>query len=122
MNNLNFENKLNNEILRRINSNNWNLEIASRVISSRQKKRKRITYFSYISSFSLAAFAAVFYFLGTGNEKKENLYQKFITKQVEGTYHYIKNNKSLTSITVNDLAEPSGNEIDYFVDEVLSSR
>lgn len=120
--NSNETNILNDEIHKRITSNKWNFEIANRVLNSRKKSRKRVAFVSYISSFSLAALAVIFYFMASENKKQETVYQKFITKQVEGTDHYIKNNKSLNSFTVYDLTEPDGNDMDYFVDEILRMR
>ena len=125
MNKNNIKQKLDNEINRRIASASWDFEIANKVLASRRKTKKRVIYFSSLSSFSFACLAILFFIFGISNKPPhDNIYQTFITKQVEGTYNLIiYNNKPQPSLLDNNIKDSIlVNEIDHMIDDTLSMR
>ena len=111
------------EINKRMDSRNWDLDIASKVIQSKNRSRKKAIYISSISSFSFAALMIIFFIFGlTTTRLHENLYEQFITKQIEGTYTTVtgKDAKNLVAGNNSDLIFTG--EIDTIIDETLNMR
>ncbi len=114
--------RLDDEIQKRVKSNSWNFEIATRVIESKKRNRKRALYLTAVSSFSFAAIAVIFFIFGINSQPQKNIYEQFITKQVNGTYQLVvdKNDKLTSSGSATDLVFTD--EIDSIIDNTLSMR
>jgi hypothetical protein len=120
MKNQDFKQKLKYEIKKRMASSNWDREIAMRVIESKKKSKKRVMYISSLSSLSFAALAFLVFIFGISdkNPSRENIYNQFVTKEVEGTYNFIINNGSGQSAGEISYV----NNVDNLIDETLSMR
>ncbi|MBN2038668.1 MAG: hypothetical protein JW864_01405 [Spirochaetes bacterium] len=110
------------EINKRIESDNWDMEIASKVIRAESRNRKKTLYISSVSSFAFAALMLIIFAFGLTTSPDENLYEQFITKQVRQTYSSV-----IGEDTGNLPAENNGDtiftgEIDSVIDNVLSMR
>ncbi len=117
-----FHEKMNLEIDKRMNSSEWDLNIAAGVISARNKKVKR-NIFS-ISSLSLLATAAIIviaFFVSAPSVKINDL-DVFIAEQVDGTHKEVfKEDYSKNLLQINSKENIDG-PIYYLVDTALSVR
>jgi hypothetical protein len=118
----NFNEKLNSEINERMQSSDWDLNIASNVLNRRNKKIKRNLY--TFSSFGLLATAAVIIFAVFINppSAKMNDVEIFISKQVAETHKTVfKENYSNNLISVS-YTEDTNDPIDNLIYTALIKR
>jgi len=114
--------RLDSEIGKRLESTNWNLDMAHKVIGARKKSRKKVIYISSMSSFSFAALMIIFFVFGISTVPQENIYEQFITKQVQGTYSTITGEDTNNLVAGNNLDVVFTGEIDSVIDDTLSMR
>jgi hypothetical protein len=110
------------KIRERIESNEWDREIASRVLSAIRKKRKRIAVAS-LSSLATAAMIVVAFIFVLNSPSAPDKIDQFITSQLDGTYNSVFNKsyrESLPSILSSQL--PPDDDIDILIDETLTMR
>ncbi len=117
-----YQEKMDLEISKRMNNPEWDFNIASRVISKRNKKIKRNLY--ALSSFSLMATAAVIIFavFVNGPSAKVNDLEIFISKQVEGTHKEVFREGYSNNLLYVNSYEDANNHIDTLIDNALLRR
>ncbi|MBN2401381.1 MAG: hypothetical protein JXN64_03185 [Spirochaetes bacterium] len=117
-----FDEKMNSEINARMQSPDWDLNIASKVIERRNKKIKRNFY--ALSSFSLLATAAVVViavFINTTPVKMNDV-EIFISKQVEETHKIVFKEKYSNNMMTVSYTEDSNDPIDNLILTALTRR
>lgn len=118
----NFNEKMNSEINERIQSSDWDLNIASNVLNRRNKKIKRNLF--TLSSFGLLATAAVIVFAVFINppSAKMNDVEIFISKQVAETHKTVfKENYSRNLLTVS-YSENANDAFDNIIYTAITKR
>jgi hypothetical protein len=117
-----FVEKMNSEINARMQSPEWDLNIASRVINRRNQKIKRNFY--ALSSFSVLATAAVIVFavfINTPSAKMNDV-ELFISRQVEETHKTVfKENYSRNLMTAS-YSEDANDPIDNIIYTAITRR
>jgi hypothetical protein len=117
-----FDEKMNTEINERMQSPDWDLIIASKVIDRRNKKIRKNLY--TLSSFGLLATAAVIVlavFITTPSTKMNDV-EIFISKQVQETHKTVfKENFSNNLISVS-YTEDTNDPIDNIIYTALIKR
>ena len=128
MKNEDFSLIMNDEIKKRMESNAWNFKIASKVLEKRNKKRRFIIYSASVSSFALAALVMIIFMFGINSPQVPvpGQYNKFITKQLQGTYKDVFKDKKNVAVTKNNMStfiakQLSGTYSDVFKDNKVSS-
>lgn len=77
-----------NEINKRMESYEWNLKIAGKVMERKRGRKK--SFILSLSAFSAAAAVLLFIIFGISNEKTgTSSYESMISRQVQGTYQEI---------------------------------
>lgn len=116
-----YQEKMHSEINRRISSPEWDFDIASQVISKRNKKIKRNIF--ALSSLSLAATAAIVIFaIFVNTQPRVNDLNRFITKQIDGTQKEVFKETYSDNILSLNSNEYSGDPTDKLIDNALSMR
>jgi predicted PurR-regulated permease PerM len=110
------------KIRERIESNEWDREIASRVLSAIRKKRKRMVAASLTSLATAAMILLAFIFVLNSPSTPDKIDQ-FITSQLDGTFNSVFNKgyrESLASLLSSQT--PPDDDIDILIDETLTMR
>jgi hypothetical protein len=110
------------KIKERIESNTWDREIASRVLSAIKRRRRRLITASSLTSLATAATIVLAFIFTLHKPTTSYEIDQLISLQLDGTYRSVFNkgyHESLPSILSNKL--PS-DDIDALIDETLTMR
>jgi hypothetical protein len=122
MSHSNYQEKMDFEIDKRLNSAEWGLDIASEVISARNRKiKKNIFSFSSLSLLATAAAIVVVFFIIPPSSKVNDL-DLFIAEQVNGTHKEVFNNDYSENMLQANSIENKNGLIYHLVDTALSMR
>jgi len=114
--------KMNQEIDQRLQSPEWDLDVASRVIFLRNKRKKR--NIMAISTGGLAACASVMFFsffVNTSSVEVNDL-DLFVNKQVDGTHKEVFTGSHSKNIIYAGATESENDPVDYLITNALSMR
>ncbi len=110
------------KIRERIESNEWDREIASRVLSAIRKRRRRMAA-TLLTSLATAAIIVLAFIFVLNSPSAPDKIDQFITSQLDGTYKSVFNKsyrESLPSILSSQ--SPPDDDIDILIDETLTMR
>jgi hypothetical protein len=110
------------KIKERNESDTWDREIASRVLSVMRRRRRRLIAASSLTSLAMAATIVVAFIFTLHKPTTSHAIDQLISLQLDGTYRSVFNKsyrESLPSILSNEL--PS-DDIDTLIDETLTMR
>ncbi len=110
------------KIKERLESDTWDREITSRVLSAIRRKKRRLIAASLLTSLATAAMIVLALIFTLHTPTTSNAIDRLISLQLDGTYRSVFNKsyrESLPSILSNKL--PS-DDIDTLIDETLTMR
>ncbi len=110
------------KIKERLESDTWDREITSRVLSAIRRKKRRLIAASLLTSLATAAMIVLAFTFTLHTPTTSHAIDQLISLQLDGTYRSVFNKsyrESLPSILSNKL--PS-DDIDTLIDETLTMR
>ena len=92
-----FEKIMDDEIKKRIDSKSWNYRIAASVLEKKSQTKKHLVFATSFSSLAVAALILIFFIFGINQKTEPNLYNRFISNQLRGTYNEVFKSENLTT-------------------------
>lgn len=116
-----FELRMEDEIRKRINSQEWDSKIATNVTKLHKRRIKKNIFVVSLSSLAATVVFVFLLFLNPGNQSPDK-YEKFIQAQIEGTYSEVFNENYLQNRSNNSDDIIVYDNIDLLIDSALSRR
>lgn len=87
--NNNVQQIMNDEIKKRLESKDWNLDIARKVLEKKNTEKSRIIKGTFTVTLAAAASIIALFLFQLIKVNNVETYDQYINKQVEGTYSYV---------------------------------
>ena len=117
----NYNEKMNSAINARMQNPDWDLDIASRVITKRNKKIKKLYAFSSFSVMATAAVIVFAVFINTAPVQMNDV-ELFVTMQVEETHKTVFKESYSNNLLSASYAEDASDPVDNLIYTALTMR
>ena len=104
---------MNDEIKKRLESTNWNLEIAQKVHEKKNAAKTKVITGAFTVSLAAAASIIALFLFQFINSNNIDTYDQYIDSQVEGTYTYVFGDRE----NRDDI-----DEVDMLIEDSMDSR